>query len=145
MEKVTLSILTLFALYILYSECIKLPPIIKKNKTLFYALIIGSYLYCHQNIEGYEEYIPTWFMWVLEPVSLVMIILGFIWLYVLIDEPDQDFLSNMCKFLFGLYLVVGGILMLGLNSIRLLERLAPHIISGNLKRVFGGVLKTKIH
>ena len=54
MEKVTLSILTLFALYILYSECIKLPPIIKKNKTLAYLVVGVSYLCFYNNIEGYD-------------------------------------------------------------------------------------------
>ena len=52
MEQITLSILTLFALYILYSECIKLPPIIKKNKTLAYLVVGVSYLCFYNNIEG---------------------------------------------------------------------------------------------
>ena len=55
MEKETLSILTLFALYILYSECIKLPPIIKKNKTLAYLVVGVSYLCFYNNIEGVDD------------------------------------------------------------------------------------------
>ena len=54
MEQVTISILTLLALYALYSECIKLPAIVKKNKKLCYALVIGLFFYYHQNnvVEG---------------------------------------------------------------------------------------------
>ena len=59
MEQITLSILTLLALYVLYSECIKIPSFIKKNKTIFYLLIIGFYLYYSNNVEGLSEP-PTW-------------------------------------------------------------------------------------
>tara|TARA_E500000178_G_C16506875_1_gene524101 strand:+ start:220 stop:522 length:303 start_codon:yes stop_codon:yes gene_type:complete len=52
MKQITLSILTLLALYVLYSECIKIPSLIKKNKTIFYLLIIGFYLYYSNNVEG---------------------------------------------------------------------------------------------
>ena len=55
MEQITLSILTLLALYVLYSECIKIPSFIKKNKTIFYLLIIGFYLYYSNNVEGLDE------------------------------------------------------------------------------------------
>tara|TARA_B100001123_G_C15228397_1_gene994110 strand:+ start:259 stop:546 length:288 start_codon:yes stop_codon:yes gene_type:complete len=49
-----ISILTLLALYVLYSECIKLPAIIKKNKKLCYVLVVGLYFYYHQTnvVEG---------------------------------------------------------------------------------------------
>lgn len=55
MKLLTTSILTLLALYVIYSEPFKLPTIIKKNKKLSYILIIGSYLYYHQNnnVEGF--------------------------------------------------------------------------------------------
>jgi hypothetical protein len=58
MELLTTSILTLLALYVLYSEPFKLPEIIKKNKKLSYILIIGLYLYYHQNnlVEGYDDF-----------------------------------------------------------------------------------------
>ena len=49
MELLTTSILTLLALYVIYSEPFKLPTIVKKNKNLFYILIIGLYLYYLQN------------------------------------------------------------------------------------------------
>jgi len=49
MNLVCKSIFALLAFYILYSECIKLPEIVKKNKTLFYFLIGGLYLYMYQN------------------------------------------------------------------------------------------------
>ena len=49
MELLTSSILTLLALYVIYSEPFKLPEIIKKNKKLSYGLIIGLYLYYHQD------------------------------------------------------------------------------------------------
>ena len=54
MNLVCRSIFALLAFYILYSECIKLPEIVKKNKTLFYFLIGGLYLYMYQNdqVEG---------------------------------------------------------------------------------------------
>jgi len=54
MELITTSVLTLIALYVLYSEPFKLPTIIKKNKKISYILIIGLYLYYHQNnvVEG---------------------------------------------------------------------------------------------
>ena len=57
MKLITTSVLTLLALYVLYSEPIKLPPIVKKNKKLCYILIIGSYLYYHQN-NGVEGHAP---------------------------------------------------------------------------------------
>ena len=49
-----ISILTLLALYVLYSECIKLPAIVKKNKKLCYVLVVGLYFYYHQTnvVEG---------------------------------------------------------------------------------------------
>ena len=48
------SIFALLAFYIVFSECIELPQIVKKNKNLVYLLIGGLYLYSHQNdkIEG---------------------------------------------------------------------------------------------
>ena len=54
MEQIMISILTLLALYVLYSECIKLPAIVKKNKKLCYVLVVGLYFYYHQNnvVEG---------------------------------------------------------------------------------------------
>ena len=56
MELSTTSIITLIALYVIYSEPFKLPSIIKKNKKLFYIFIVGSYLYYHQNnIEPYSS------------------------------------------------------------------------------------------
>lgn len=56
MELLTTSIITLIALYVIYSEPFKLPSIIKKNKKLFYIFIVGSYLYYHQNnIEPYSS------------------------------------------------------------------------------------------
>jgi len=51
------SILTLLALYVLYSEPIKLPVIIKKNKKLCYVLVVGLYFYYYQtNVENYLVY-----------------------------------------------------------------------------------------
>lgn len=54
MEQITISILTLLALYVLYSECIKLPAIVKKNKKLCYVLVLGLYFYYHRTnvVEG---------------------------------------------------------------------------------------------
>ena len=54
MEKITITIMTLLALYILYSECIKLPMIIKKNKKLCYLAVGGIFLYyyTYRNVEG---------------------------------------------------------------------------------------------
>ena len=54
MEKITITIMTLLALYILYSECIKLPKIIKKNKKLCYLVVGGIFLYyyTYRNVEG---------------------------------------------------------------------------------------------
>ena len=54
MEQITISILTLLSLYVLYSECIKLPKIIKKNKKLCYVLVVGLYFYYHRTnvVEG---------------------------------------------------------------------------------------------
>ena len=48
------SIFALLAFYIVFSECIELPQIVKKNKNLVYLLIGGFYLYSYQNdkIEG---------------------------------------------------------------------------------------------
>jgi hypothetical protein len=59
MELLTTSILTLLALYVLYSEPFKLPEIVKKNKKLSYILIIGLYLYYHQNnvVEGMGDFL----------------------------------------------------------------------------------------
>ncbi len=56
MELLTTSVLTLLLLYVIYSEPIKLPAIIKKNKKLFYVFIISLYLYYHQNnVEPYSS------------------------------------------------------------------------------------------
>ena len=69
MELLTISILTLLALYVIYSEPFKLPTIVKKNKNLFYILIIGLYLYYLQNnnVEGGpgggEEAVATFMSW----------------------------------------------------------------------------------
>ena len=54
MEQIMISILTLLTLYVLYSECIKLPAIVKKNKKLCYVLVVGLYFYYHQTnvVEG---------------------------------------------------------------------------------------------
>lgn len=64
MELITTSVLTLMALYVLYSEPFKLPTIIKKNKKISYILIIGLYLYYHQNnvVEGSGDGndLPVW-------------------------------------------------------------------------------------
>jgi len=62
MKLLTSSILTLIALYVIYSEPFKLPTIIKKNKKISYILIIGLYLYYHQNnvIEGSGD---DWLLW----------------------------------------------------------------------------------
>jgi hypothetical protein len=62
MELITTSVITLLALYVLYSEPFKLPAIIKKNKKLSYILIIGLYLYYHQNnvVEGSGDDLPWW-------------------------------------------------------------------------------------
>ena len=81
MELLTTSILTLLALYVIYSEPFKLPTIIKKNKKIFYILIIGLYLYYHQNnvIEGSDG---DWFEWVLIVASFLFWgywILKFLW------------------------------------------------------------------
>jgi hypothetical protein len=66
MELITTSVLTLLALYVLYSEPFKLPAIIKKNKKLSYILIIGLYLYYYQNnvVEG-SNYEKDWFDYLL--------------------------------------------------------------------------------
>jgi len=57
MEQITVTILTLLALYILYSECIKLPMIIKQNKKLCYLVIGGIFLYCcsNRNVETFLD------------------------------------------------------------------------------------------
>jgi len=52
MNLVCRSIFALLAIYVLYSECITLPTIIKKNKKLLYFLIGGLYLYTFDNVEG---------------------------------------------------------------------------------------------
>lgn len=87
MELITTSVLTLLALYVLYSEPFKLPTIIKKNKKLSYILIIGLYLYYHQSnvVEGSgEEWYESW--WVKGPgIAFVVGICLFILYYILID------------------------------------------------------------
>ena len=62
MELLTTSVITLLALYVIYSEPFKLPAIVKKNKKLSYILIIGLYLYYHQNnvVEGSGDDLPKW-------------------------------------------------------------------------------------
>jgi hypothetical protein len=52
MNLVCKSIFALIAIYVLYSECITLPTIIKKNKKLLYFLIGGLYLYTFDSVEG---------------------------------------------------------------------------------------------
>ena len=53
MDLICRSIFTLLAIYILYSECITLPQVIKKNKKLLYFLIGGMYLYTFDSAEGW--------------------------------------------------------------------------------------------
>ena len=60
------------ALYVIYSECIKIPSFIKKNKTIFYLLIIGFYLYYSNNVEGFDE--NYW--------KIIMYIIVFVWGFV---------------------------------------------------------------
>ena len=74
MEQIMVAVLTLLALYILYSECIKLPMIIKQNKKLCYLVIGGIFLYCCANInvdgltaEGEASYLPGW-----EPTAIAV-------------------------------------------------------------------------
>ena len=81
MNLVCRSIFALLAFYILYSECIKLPEIVKKNKTLFYFLIGGLYLYMYQNdqndqVEGLGETEKTW---IFATLAIVGVIIGFGW------------------------------------------------------------------
>ena len=77
MEQITLSILTLLALYVLYSECIKIPSLIKKNKTIFYLLIIGFYLYYSNNVEGMSiNDVPFWVPLVLFLCMMIVIAWG---------------------------------------------------------------------
>jgi len=59
MKFVCKSILTLLAFYVLYSECITLPNIIKKNKKLVYLLIGLVYLSTYNTVEGVEG-APGW-------------------------------------------------------------------------------------
>ena len=68
MEQITVAVLTLLALYILYSECIKLPMIIKQNKKLCYLVVGGIFLYdcANRNVdglfsqEGEASILPPW-------------------------------------------------------------------------------------
>jgi hypothetical protein len=85
MELLTTSILTLLALYVLYSEPFKLPAIIKKNKKLSYILIIGLYLYYYQNnlVEGYQSKKPLW---------TALIIVGVVVIIVLVPDIFWDYL-----------------------------------------------------
>ena len=55
MNLVCKSIFALLAIYVLYSECITLPTIIKRNKKLLYFLIGGLYLYTFDSVEGMSE------------------------------------------------------------------------------------------
>lgn len=85
MELLTTSILTLLALYVIYSEPFKLPTIIKKNKKLSYILIIGLYLYYHQNnvVEGYQSTKPLW---------TALIIVGVVLITALVPDIFWDYL-----------------------------------------------------
>ena len=56
MNLVCRSVLTLLALYVLYSECITLPSIIKKNKKLVYLLIGFVYLSTYDTVEGLDAW-----------------------------------------------------------------------------------------
>ena len=76
MEQITLSILTLLSLYVLYSECIKIPSFIKKNKTIFYLLIIGFYLYYSKNVEGVSGDPPGWIIgWIWFCIGIIVMAL----------------------------------------------------------------------
>jgi hypothetical protein len=80
MELITTSVITLLALYVLYSEPFKLPAIIKKNKKLSYILIIGLYLYYHQNnvVEGSGDDLP-WWLYAIAIIFWGYIILRLVW------------------------------------------------------------------
>jgi len=81
MEQITVAVLTLLALYILYSECIKLPMIIKQNKKLCYLVIGGIFLYCCANInvdgltaEEAQQRPSNWLLLVAAAAGAVVII-----------------------------------------------------------------------
>ena len=80
MELVCGSIVTLLILYVLYSECIKLPKLIKQNKKLAYVATIGLYLYWYQNrVEGIG--LPGWLLIVL---AVVLFLIGLYFFYLLV-------------------------------------------------------------
>ena len=88
MELLTTSILTLLALYVIYSEPFKLPTIIKKNKKIFYILIIGLYLYYHQN--NYVEGTDIELGWIGNLLGFIVVILGCVCFGLLICAVTGD-------------------------------------------------------
>ena len=71
MKFVCKSIVTLLAFYVLYSECITLPNIIKKNKKLVYLLIGLVYLSTYDTVEGAGE-LKGWIAVVWLVVNLII-------------------------------------------------------------------------
>lgn len=103
MELLTTSILTLLALYVIYSEPFKLPAIIKKNKKLSYGLIIGLYLYYHQNNmeEGFNVDHLKWSKEDLRNSEIVLAILCVLFILVALgkSKTSRGILKNFFKFL----------------------------------------------
>lgn len=56
MELFIISILTFFTLFVVYTECVELPNIIKNNKILCYILIIGLYYNLYHNLFKMKNY-----------------------------------------------------------------------------------------
>tara|TARA_Y100000389_G_C17088990_1_gene330389 strand:- start:9 stop:386 length:378 start_codon:yes stop_codon:yes gene_type:complete len=104
MELLTSSILTLLALYVIYSEPFKLPEIIKKNKKLSYGLIIGLYLYYHQDNmeEGFNTNNLKWSKEDLRNVTIIVISSGVLFILFTSEESRETlkyFLINFLKLL----------------------------------------------
>ena len=80
MKFVCKSILTLLAFYVLYSECITLPNIIKKNKKLVYLLIGLVYLSTYNTVEGFEwKDVPEILEGALMAFIIVCVFVGVAW------------------------------------------------------------------
>ncbi len=82
MKFVCKSIVTLLAFYFLYSECITLPNIIKKNKKLVYLLIGLVYLSTYNTVEGFDvwEDVKGFLEGALTVFIIVGLVVGVAWL-----------------------------------------------------------------
>ena len=109
------SIFALLAFYIVFSECIELPQIVKKNKNLVYLLIGGFYLYSHQNdkIEGLGISSPEYLRWIFLILTIALFCVCVKFLFAMRPQTEGYFWINLV----GVLCVMGLMAMITITGL----------------------------